>query len=276
MSGLAVFSTLTTEQALAIDSIDRSEAAYLLRAVTGKKLAQLIAHSDERLTAKQSRRFLALVKRRRKGEPVAYLIGRREFYGMDFEISPASMIPRPETELLVELALDRIAEDAPARILDLGAGSGAIGVSIAALRPMVEVLAVDRSSECLALAQRNAQRLLENEKRVSFRRSDWFKALDGERYELIVSNPPYIAEQDPYLEQGDLRFEPRAALAAGGDGLDAIRHIVAQAPHHLEKGGWLLFEHGYDQADAARSLLQGAGFSDLVTGKDLAGIVRVA
>ena len=276
MFGIGRLSTFTMEQALGIGGIDRNEAAYLLRSVTGRTLAQIAAHSDERLTGKQARRFLKLVKRRRKGEPVAYLIGYREFYGFDFEISPAALIPRPETELLVELALDRIADQVPARVLDLGTGSGAIGISIAALRPLVTLVALDRSVDCLALARRNAQKLLADPKRISFVRSDWYQALDSERFDLIVCNPPYVARADPHLEQGDLRFEPRAALEAGDDGLDAIRRVVAQAPQHLAAGGWLLFEHGYDQAETVRALLQSAGFSDLLAERDLAGIMRVA
>lgn len=276
MFGIGRLSTLTTEQALGVEGIDRNEAAYLLQHVTGKNLAQLAAHGDERLSAKQSRRFLKLVTRRRKGEPVAYLVGRREFYGFEFEISPASLIPRPETELLVELALERVAEGQSAQVLDLGTGSGAIGISIAALRPDIVLVAVDRSGECLALARRNAHRLLADTKRIRFVRSNWYQALNSERFDLIVCNPPYIAQRDPHLEQGDLRFEPRTALEAGADGLEAMRQVVEHAPRHLGAGGWLLFEHGHDQARAAKTLLQDAGFGDLIAVKDLAGITRVA
>lgn len=275
MSGVAIASALTVGQALAAEGIDRGEAACLLRAVTAANLAHLIAHSDARLTPSQTRRFLDLVRRRRKGEPIAYLAGRREFYDLDFEVTPAVLVPRPETELLVELALERIADKAPTRVLDLGTGSGAVGVTIAALRPSAEVLAVDASEQALDVARRNGVRLA-GSARLAFLRSDWFSALEERRFDLILSNPPYVAEGDPHLARGDLRFEPRQALVGGADGLAAIRNIVGGAPRHLVEGGWLLFEHGFDQSTACRELLERTGFVDLVTAQDLAGISRVA
>ncbi|HZP92348.1 MAG TPA: peptide chain release factor N(5)-glutamine methyltransferase [Burkholderiales bacterium] len=275
MSGIAGASALTVGQALAAEGIDRGEAACLLRAVTAANLAHLIAHPDARLTPNQTQRFLDLVRRRRKGEPIAYLAGRREFYGLDFEVTPAVLVPRPETELLVELALERIPDKAPTRVLDLGTGSGAVGVSIAALRPSAEVVAVDASEQALELARGNGVRLAGGA-RLTFLRSDWFSALQGRRFDLILSNPPYVAEGDPHLARGDLRFEPRQALVGGADGLAAIRSIVGEAPRHLFEGGWLLFEHGFDQATACRELLEGTGFMDLITAQDLAGIPRVA
>jgi release factor glutamine methyltransferase len=269
-------SLLTVGQAFATEGIDRGEAGYLLRAATGAGLALLIAHPEHRLTQAQTQRFLELVRRRRRGEPVAYLVGTREFYGLEFELSPATLIPRPETELLVELALARIPENGPFRVLDAGTGSGVIGISVAALRPHAEVVAADVSEEALGVAAANARRLLRGRRLPRFVESDWFDALAGERFDLIVSNPPYVAANDPHLEQGDLRFEPRAALVGGSDGLDAIRLIVAQAPAHLNAGGWLLFEHGHDQAQASITLLEAAGFSHVFDERDLAGMPRVA
>lgn len=266
---------LTVAEALAVAGIQRTEAGYLLRAVTGASLAQLIAYPERRLDTAQSQRYAELVRRRRRGEPMAYLTGRREFYGFDFEVSPAVLIPRPETELVVTLALQRLPEGIALRVLDLGAGSGAIGLSIAALRPCVQLVAVDASEQALVVARRNCERLIAERARVQLLRSDWFQALDKDRFDLIVSNPPYVAEGDAHLNQGDLRFEPRQALVGGADGLESMRRIVAGAPRHLAPGGWLLLEHGYDQADACRMLLEQAGFSELVGEADLAGHARV-
>jgi release factor glutamine methyltransferase len=271
-----VLSELTNGQALAIEGIDRGEAAYLLRAVTGAKLAQLIAHPGQPLPPQQSQRFQELVRRRRRGEPVAYLVGSREFYGLEFELSPATLIPRPETELLVELALARIPWNTPLRVLDIGTGSGAVAIAIASLRPHVQLVAADVSEEALSVAAGNARRLLPGRRRLRFVESDWFDALDGERFDLIVSNPPYIAAADPHLRQGDLCFEPKAALVGGSDGLDAIRELVSGAPSHLQPGGWLLFEHGYDQSQPCGALLAAAGFSEIFDERDLAGTPRVA
>jgi release factor glutamine methyltransferase len=267
---------LSIGQALADAGLDRADAACLLRAVTGASRAQLIAHGEEVLPESQARRFLELAHRRRQGEPVAYLTGRREFYGFDFEVDSAVLIPRPETELLVDLALDRLPPDAGARVLDLGTGSGAIALALALLRPQLDVVAVDRSPDALAVAKRNLVRLLPGTQRVRLVQGDWYQALSGGSFDLIVSNPPYVAARDPHLGEGDLRFEPAAALVGGDDGLDAIRRVVAGAAAFLAPGGQLLFEHGYDQAPACRRLLAAAGFSSLIEVADLAGIPRVA
>ena len=215
----------------------------------------------------------ALVERRAAGEPVAYLTGTREFYGREFLVTPAVLIPRPETELLVELALAHFPGWRGLRVLDLGTGSGALAVTLALELEVAELVALDRSREALWVAMANAAKLGAS---VSFVQSDWFGALGDEQFELIVSNPPYIAAGDPHLERGDVRFEPRAALAAGPQGLDDLAEIVAGAPARLVDGGWLFLEHGYDQAAAARSLLADAGFAAIASWADLAGIERVS
>lgn len=252
--------------------IDRIDARALLRELLGQSDAWLIAHGDEALDEAQSRQYAALVARRTAGEPVAYITGRREFHGRDFAVTPATLIPRPETEMLVELALQRAPQGG--RVLDLGAGSGCIGVTLAAERPDLQVTLVDVSSEALDVARRNAQRWAPAN--TVLLQGDWFSALGGQRYDLIVSNPPYVADGDAHLAQGDLRFEPRAALASGADGLDAIRRIVAGVPAHLEPGGLLLIEHGYDQHAACTALLQRAGLHDVFSARDLAGVLRVS
>ncbi len=202
-----------------------------------------------------------------KGEPVAYILGHREFYGLDFHVNENTLIPRPETELLVELSLERMAE----RVLDLGTGTGAVAISIAKNAKNSAVTALDKSPAALEVARENAKKL---GVKVRFLESDWFSAVPGEKFGLIVSNPPYVAEGDPHLK--DLAFEPMLALASGPDGLDSIRIIVENAPDHLEPGGWLLFEHGYDQGCACRDLLLAKGFSEVSTWLDLAGIERVS
>ena len=264
----------TIAQALSLPGLDAIDARALLRAALGVDDAYLIAHLADVLTLPQIERFAALAVRRRAGEPVAYILGRREFYSLDFAVTPAVLIPRPETELLVEWALEHIDSRANARVLDLGTGSGCIAVSIAHDRPHALVTAVDSSVSALDVARLNAKTHACANLRVG--RSDWFSALEGERFDLIVSNPPYIAVGDPHLVQGDLRSEPPAALVAGADGLDAIRAIVAGAPAHLRAGGWLAFEHGYDQAARCRELLAAAGFSAVFSQRDLAGIERVS
>jgi len=253
-------------------AIDRIDARALLREVLGRSDAWLIAHGDEALTDAQSRQYAALVARRTAGEPVAYILGRREFHGRDFAVTPATLIPRPETEMLVELALQRAPQGG--RALDLGTGSGCIGLTLAAERPDLQVTLVDASAEALDVARCNAQRWAPAN--TLLLQGDWLSALGERRYDLIVSNPPYVADGDTHLAQGDLRFEPRAALASGADGLDAIRRIVAGAPGHLEPGGWLLIEHGYDQHAACTALLQQAGLRDVFSARDLAGILRVS
>lgn len=205
---------------------------------------------------------------------MAYLLGRRGFWTLDLAVGPDTLIPRPETELLVEQALQRLPSGQPCRVADLGTGSGAIALAIASERPLAQVVATDRSAAALAVARRNAE-ALGLASRVGFREGDWFAPLAGERFGLVASNPPYIREGDPHLGQGDLRHEPPSALASGADGLDALRAIVAGAPGHLEPGGWLLLEHGHDQGPAVRALLSDAGFVDVATVPDLEGRDRV-
>ncbi len=294
--------------ALALDSRDaRSEVQCLLQHVLSVPRAWLLTHPEYRLNDTEQTGYDELLLCRLRGEPIAYLLGEREFFGLNFKVTPATLIPRPETELLVELALQRIPEKLPSpqpsdettshstrlanyasqvagypacgrgskfRVLDLGTGSGAIALSIAHNRPDIEVLACDNSAAALEVARENAQWLgIAN---VTFMHSDWYGALDVQRFNLIVSNPPYIAAADPHLAQGDLRFEPSSALASGDDGLRDIRHIAAHARTHLEPGGWLLLEHGYDQAAQVRQLLHQAGLLEVFSACDLAGIERVS
>ena len=213
------------------------------------------------------------VARRAAGEPVAYLTGTREFYGREFMVTPAVLIPRPETELLVELALAHFAGQRGVRVLDMGTGSGALAVTLALEMDTPDVIALDRSREALWVAMANAAKLGAS---VSFVQSDWFGALGDEQFGLIVANPPYIAAADPHLVEGDVRFEPASALVAGVDGLDDLRLIVAQAPDHLEAGGWLMLEHGYDQAEAVRDLLLTRGFEEVHSRTDLGGHQRIS
>lgn len=253
---------------------NRIEARVLLRELLQQSDAWLLAHDDELLTADQAQQYVALVVRRVAGEPIAYITGRREFYGREFKATEAVLIPRPETELLVELALQRLPAGTPARVLDLGAGSGCIGISIAAERPQAQVTLVDVSEAALEIARSNAAQWASAN--TTLLQSDWYSALAAERYDLIVANPPYVAEGDAHLQQGDLRFEPRTALAAGVDGLNDLQRIIARAPQHLRAGGWLLLEHGFDQAVACAWLLEAAGFEDVFNAPDLAGIPRVS
>jgi release factor glutamine methyltransferase len=249
------------------------ETRMLLERVLGKASAWLIAHADEAAGAEAEQGFAALAERRRQGEPIAYILGKREFYGLDFQVTRAVLIPRPETELLVELALARIAADAVVRVLDLGTGSGAIAVALAKQRPQARVTAVDLDYAALSVARANASR---HGVSVRFFCGDWFGALSGETFDLIVSNPPYVAAEDPHLAMGDVRFEPQRALLGGADGLDCIRAIVAKAGAHLRPGAWLLFEHGYDQAEVCRALLEAQRYREVQSWPDLAGIPRVS
>ena len=247
--------------------LDAGEADLLLAHALARPRTWLFTHGDSDVDDAAATRFDDLVRRREAGEPVAYLTGQRGFWRFDLAVSPATLIPRPETERLVELALERLPPERAARVADLGTGSGAIALAIAFERPRAHVVATDASADALALARANARALqLGN---VELREGDWFAPLAGERYDLIASNPPYIALDDPHLREGDLRFEPAPALASGNDGLDAIRTIVATAPAHLQPEGWLLLEHGWDQGAAVRALLADAGFVDVATERDL-------
>jgi release factor glutamine methyltransferase len=265
-------SSTSVSRALVASGLVPFEARILLGHVLRCNRAWLSAHGDETIPAREAKAFDALARRRRDGEPVAYLTGRREFYGLDLEITPDVLIPRPETELLVELALVRIDAEEHAEILDLGCGSGAIALAIASERPNSTVLGVDVSLAALELARRNALRL--NLGNATFIESDWFGAVPTRRYGAIVANPPYVRAGDPHLREGDLRFEPPAALAAGPDGLTAIRTIVAGAAAYLAPGAWLLVEHGYDQAEAVQAMFREAQFTDVQSRRDLAGIPR--
>jgi release factor glutamine methyltransferase len=232
-----------------------------------RERAWLFAHGGDAMPAQAVARFEALVLRRERGEPVAYLLGHRGFWTLELRTTPAVLIPRPETELLVEQALLRIPPERTTRVADLGTGSGAIALALASERRRAHVVATDASSDALELAAANAR--AHGIGNVEFRRGDWWSPLAGERFDLVASNPPYIAASDPHLSQGDLRFEPQAALASGADGLDAIRAIAAGAPAHLHPGGWLLLEHGWEQGGAVRALLHQAGLIDIATHRDL-------
>jgi len=263
---------VTVQEALAGCGLEPREARLLLAEATGFSQASVLAHPERGLPADAVARFLGWAARRRAGEPIAYLLGKREFYGLALAVTRAVLIPRPETELLVELALERIAPLSGARLLDLGTGSGAVALAIKRQRPHARVLAVDADAAALEVAKRNAGRLgLE----IELRHGRWFDAVRGERFELIVSNPPYVAAGDPHLERGDLRFEPRSALVAGVDGLDALRVIAHGAAAQLEAGGWLLLEHGEGQHRAVQDLLAANGLASVSSWPDLAGIARV-
>ena len=263
--------TLGEALAEARQQVPVAEARLLLQEVLGMTAAALAARPEQIIAADRLGDFRDWVARRAAGEPVAYLLGRREFYGRDFMVSPAVLIPRPETELLVDLGRAFLADRRPARILDLGTGSGCLAITLA-LETGAEVVAADISESALAVARGNAERL---GVQVEFRRSDWFAAIDGD-FDLIVANPPYIADDDPHLAQGDLRFEPAQALSSGADGLAALRVIVAGAGGFLRPEGQLLMEHGYDQGQAVAGLLAAAGFRHIEQHRDLAGIVRAS
>lgn len=257
---------MTVQEALQASGIDPREARLLLAEATGFSQSAIIASQERALASEAEGRFLQFIERRRRGEPVAYIVGRKEFYGLDLVVNPAVLIPRPETERLVELALER-----PFRsVADLGTGSGAIALALKKNRPAARVVAVEASAAALVVARRNADRLgLE----VDYRHGLWFAPLAGETFDLIVANAPYVAAGDPHLE--DLRFEPQSALVSGPSGLDAIREIAHGAPGHLAPGGWLLLEHGLGQDAQVRTLLQEGGLEEIRTWPDLAGIPRV-
>lgn len=256
--------------------IDRLDARLLLQYASGCTHADLLARPETPLFAPAQAQFDDWVARRAAGEPLAYLVGEAEFRGRVFQVTPDVLIPRPETEVLIDLAVDRLKKQKNARVVDLGTGSGIVAISLALECPTAEIVAVDVSAGAISVARNNAGRL---GAKVEFRAGDWFAPLAGERFDLIVSNPPYIAAGDPHLAGDGLPFEPLLALsdqAPGGDGLACIRHIVATAASHLEPGGWLLFEHGYDQGAASRNLLTAGGFKSVLTYPDLAGTDRVS
>lgn len=288
----------TIDDLIRHSQLPRAEARRLLASLTGQPLTWFMAHGNDPADPDVATRFQALAERRRAGEPLAYLLGQQEFYGRPFAVSPAVLIPRADTETLVETALEQLARlrqqrhavDAPGAedpalvshsaqptlsLLELGTGSGIIAITLALETPDTEVHAVERSPKALTVAQQNAKAL--GASRIHWHPGSWWQALASpRRFDLIVSNPPYIAAGDHHLQQGDLRFEPPQALAAGPDGLDDLRIIIGGAPAHLNPGGWLLLEHGYDQEAPVQALLRDAGFADVFTRRDLAGQPRVS
>lgn len=251
----------------------RLDAEILLAHVLEMPRSHLFARPEQRLDGYKLRSYALLVLARRKGQPVAYLTGQRDFWSLTLKVTPATLIPRPETELLVEEALRNVPVGVRWYLLDLGTGSGAIALALAKERPQCILTATDISRSALAVARENAKRLeIHN---LAFMQGQWFTPVSGRRFAMIVSNPPYVPNDDPHLNAGDLRFEPRHALTGGPDGLAAIRKIVLRAPSHLDRGGALLLEHGYDQGERVRELLSAAGFSAIKTLRDLAGSERV-
>lgn len=250
------------------------DTELLLAFVLDKPRSFLYAWPDKTLTDAQVAAFMALLERRKQGEPVAYLLGRQGFWTLDLQVAEHTLIPRADTELLVEAALQLADGGSQLQVLDLGTGTGALALALASERPRWVVTGVDRIESAVTLAQHNQQQLQLNN--AQFLSSHWFTELAGRRYDMIVSNPPYIADNDPHLTQGDVRFEPLSALVSGPDGLDDLRSIIAQAPLYLNNGGWLLLEHGFDQAAAVRALLQQAGFAEVGSQRDLSGHERIS
>ncbi|MBF8778047.1 peptide chain release factor N(5)-glutamine methyltransferase [Pseudomonas fulva] len=269
---MTIIASLLRNAQLPDSPTERLDAELLLAAALGKPRSYLHTWPERIVSSEAAQTYDGYLQRRREGEPVAYILGQQGFWKIDLEVAPHTLIPRPDTELLVETALE-LQPALPARVLDLGTGTGAIALALASERPAWQVTAVDRVPEAAALAERNRQRLgLAN---VRIQVSHWLEGLADERFDLIVSNPPYIAASDPHLVDGDVRFEPSSALVAGVDGLDDLRVIAAQAPSHLAPGGWLLLEHGYDQADAVQALLRENGFVQVSSRIDLGGHPRI-
>ena len=271
----------TLDDLIRDSGLPRAEARRLLASLTGQPLTWFMAHGDDPADPNTATRFQTLAERRRAGEPLAYLLGQQEFYGRPFAVSPAVLIPRADTETLVETALEQLLLlrqqrcAVPLSLLELGTGSGIIAITLALEAPDTEVHAVERSPDALAVAQQNAKALRADN--IHWHAGSWWQALASRRrFDLIVSNPPYIAANNHHLQQGDLRFEPPQALAAGPDGLDDLRIIIGGATAHLTPDGWLLLEHGYDQEAPVQALLRDAGFADVFTRRDLAGQPRVS
>lgn len=270
---MTIIASLLRAAQLPDSPTERLDAELLLAAAIGKPRSYLHTWPERIVSSEAAQTFASYLARRRGGEPVAYILGQQGFWKLDLEVAPHTLIPRPDTELLVEAALELVPAS-PARVLDLGTGTGAIALALASECPAWQVTAVDRIEEAVALAERNRQRLrLEN---VQVRASHWFDSLDGQHFDLILSNPPYIAAEDPHLVAGDVRFEPSSALVAGSDGLDDLRTIIAQAPGYLLPRGWLLLEHGFDQAAAVRALLAEHGFVEVASRRDLGGHERIS
>jgi release factor glutamine methyltransferase len=274
---LACIAELRRSASMRLAAADHESAALevdlMLGAATGLERAQLIAWPETCLSSAQQQHFEHLIARRLAGEPIAYLLGRREFWSLDLRVSPATLIPRPETEILVEQALNSLPVAAALRVADLGTGSGAIAAALARERPEWTLLGIERDANAIAVAARNADELqLDNLELV---RGDWSSALSAASVDAILSNPPYVRADDPHLAEGDVRFEPIAALISGGDGLNAIRGIIADAPRCLRSGGLLAIEHSWDQGPSLRGLMNTQGFEAIETLRDLAGLERV-
>ncbi len=250
------------------------DAELLLAFVLDKPRSYLYTWPEKTVSEQQSAAFMMLFERRQRGEPVAYLLGRQGFWTLDLQVAEHTLIPRADTELLVEAALQLADAQSALQVLDLGTGTGALALALASERAQWTVTGVDRIESAVALAQSNQRQLQLNN--VTFLPSSWFSALAGQCYDLIISNPPYIADNDPHLQRGDVRFEPLSALVSGPDGLDDLRLIIAQAPAYLSANGWLLLEHGFDQASAVRELLQQAGFVDVSSRRDLSKHERIS
>lgn len=262
----------TIDALLRESGLPRHEAEVLLRSVLGCERVHLVAHAEDPVESSKARAAQSGFARRRGGEPLSYITGWREFYGLALRVGPDVLIPRAETEGLVDLALERLPPGSTARVLELGTGSGAIAVALASLRPELKLTATDVSEAALRIARENA---LERAVEIDFVRSDWFESIKPGPFDLIVSNPPYVAIADPHLERGDLRFEPRLAAVAGADGLACLRKIATGARRHLRRGGALLLEHGYDQGESCPALLEQLGYADIADHRDLAGLPRV-
>ncbi|KPW92284.1 Release factor glutamine methyltransferase [Pseudomonas syringae pv. cerasicola] len=270
---MTIIASLLRSAELPDSQTARLDIELLLAAALGKPRSFLHTWPERIVSTEAALAFAGYLQRRRTGEPVAYILGQQGFWKLDLEVAPHTLIPRPETEMLVEAALELAPAFAPAKVLDLGTGTGAIALALANERQQWKVTAVDRVPEAVALAELNRQRLqLDNAQVLN---SHWFSALEGQQFDLIISNPPYIADADPHLSAGDVRFEPSSALTAGSDGLDDLRTIIADAPVHLSADGWLLLEHGYDQGPAVRELLIRHGFERIQTRRDLGEHERI-
>jgi release factor glutamine methyltransferase len=263
---------IATRQLSDVSESPRLDAELLLAATLNQPRSYLHAWPERMLEPDAAHHFAAWMARRCGGEPVAYILGQREFWSLELEVSSETLIPRPETELLVELALERLPANRPVTVADLGTGSGAIALALALERPQAHIIATDQSLAALIVAQRNARRL--NSTHIEFRQGDWCEPLASEYFDLIVANPPYIAVTDSRWRAGALRFEPAMALISGQEGLDALRVIIVDAPDHLKPGGWLLLEHGYDQGEAVPALLRERGFIEVSDHADAAGLSR--
>ncbi len=268
---------MNIDEALKKVCISTTEARNLLRAATGYELTYILSHGDAEVKKDDYDEFIRTVKRRTFGYPLGYLVGHREFYGFEFIVSRETLLPRPETEMLVDFSLEVLSERISPKLLDLGCGSGVVGISVSLNHPTVEVLATDLSGNALAIAYKNLKRLHVDQNRFQLLESDWFnEILKTKKYDLIVSNPPYIQNNDVHLTKGDLRFEPSIALKGGFDGLDHIRNILDKSGNYLNKGGWLVLEHGFDQSKICRNLFKNYGFSNVQQREDLSGHIRLS